>query len=92
MGDLRETTFLAHHTPPWCSVTELRLTTHGEANEIGAKPKSGSLSCSDTNAGRDEVKEDEYHGSGYTKSEDLAEVELLGRDEHSRKRNRKTLN
>ncbi len=67
------------------------LTTHGEADEVGTKTEAGTLTSSNTNAGRDEVEEDEYAGSSNTKGEDFTHVEFLLGDEHSSESNGKTL-
>lgn len=68
------------------------LSAHGEADQIGSKPKSGSLSCCNANAGRNEVEEDENACSNDTESEDLAHDELLLGDEHSSEGHSETLN
>ena len=59
------------------------LTAHGETDEIGAETEARALSSRNTNAGRNEVKEDEYAGSSDTEGEHLTHVEALLGDEHS---------
>ena len=59
------------------------LTAHGEADEVSTETEASTLSGSNTNAGRNEVKEDEDAGSGNTEGEHLTHVEALLGDEHS---------
>jgi hypothetical protein len=63
--------------------SNINLTSHWESDEVGSQTKSGSLAGCNTNAGRNEVEEDENAGSSDTEREDLTHIELGLGDEHS---------
>lgn len=70
----------------------MHLTTHGEANEVGADTEASTLTSRNTNAGRDNIKDSKDGGSNYTESDDVLEGKRLGGDKDSSDGYKETLN
>lgn len=78
-----------HTTPPLSKNGWILM--HGEANEVCAESKTGSLSCSNTDGGRDSVKDGKDNRGENRESRDLIQWQRLLWDKNGRRRNNETL-
>ena len=73
-------------------VVPLRLSTHGEANEVGTDTEASTLTSRNANARADNIKDSEDRSGDYTEGDDVLEGEGLGGHKDSGDGYKETLN
>ena len=78
------------HTTPSLSKHGWILT-HGEADQVGTETEAGTLTCRNTDGGRDGIKDGEDDCGEDGESRDLIQWQSLLWDKNGRRRNNETL-